>query len=79
MLKSSKILPILAVNQQTTQKALNEPEVIDVKEKKKGITKDDKKAIATVFAPILAMLSWRHPMFARIVAIPSKLFALFPH
>ena len=64
---------ISAVNQQSTnQKALNEPEVIDGKEKKKGFSKDDKKAIAAVFAPMLAMLSWRHPMFARIVAIPSK-------
>lgn len=50
------------------------PEVIEIK-KKQFFSSDDKKAIASVVAPILTFFSWRHPAVMRVLIVPGK--ALF--
>ena len=54
------------------QPKLNEgPDIIDMKEKKKGFSSEDKKAIATVIAPFVAFFSLRNPAFARVIMVPG--------
>ena len=54
------------------QPKLNEgPEIIDMKEKKKGFSTEDKKAILTVLSPFVAFFTLRNPAFARVIMVPG--------
>ena len=46
------------------------PEVTEIR-KKPVFSSDDKKAIASVVAPILTFFSWRNPAVMRILVIPG--------